>query len=90
MQLIEGKVTRYEDKVLVLVGKAKPKTLDDIGYVEERGRKAIKTGRGVVQLFFPAQQTRRTVRFSRRLFIATHMELLPLNAPMQSDAAPPP
>ena len=86
MHMLQGKVARYEDKVLILISKAKPKALPDVGYVEERGRRAIETGRGVVPLFFPVQQSRRTVRFSRRLFVPGSVEIIPPDAPTQGSA----
>lgn len=76
MQLVEGKTARYEDQVLALVGKAKPKALDEVGYIDQKGLKAIQTGRGIVHLYYPTEQTRKTVRFARRMFIAGSVELV--------------
>jgi len=82
MQQVEGRVAKFEDKVLTLVAKAKPKALSDVGYIEERGRLAIRNGQGIVKLYFPESETRRSVRFSRRLFVADRVELV------RADAAP--
>jgi len=77
MHLLAGKVTRSEDKVLSLVARAKPTALPEVGYVEERGRRAIKARQGIVEIFYPTQETKKTVRFSGRKFVATKVEIVP-------------
>ena len=76
MQMLVGRVARCDDRVLELVAKARPKALPEIGYVEERGRRSVLNGHGIVQLYFPTQQTKKTVRFVKRMFVADRVEIV--------------
>jgi|GEM_PF-4284958 len=57
---------------LELVGKAKLVKLGEIGFVERKGRSRILRGKGNVEVFFPNKEDKRTVRYTKRVFLARY------------------
>jgi len=70
------KTAKCEQRKLELVGKAKPRKLDSIGFVEKRGRQRLLQGKGHVEIFFPAREERRTIYYEKRVFLAQFAEYL--------------
>ena len=59
-----------------MVGKARPKKLETVGFVEKKGRSRILRGEGHVEIFFPEKEDRRAIYFSKRVFLAGYAEYL--------------
>ena len=72
-----------QERKLEFVGKAKPCKLDEVGYVEEDGLKAIERGKGNVEVFFPSHRAGRTEYFSRRVFLADFVEKMDEEVPYE-------
>ena len=70
------KSNKCQDRQLELVGKARPKKLEEVGFVEKKGRGRILRGEGNVEIFFPQKEDRRAVYFCKRVFLAGYAEYL--------------
>jgi len=70
------KSNKCHDRELELVGKARPKKLGDVGFVEKKGRSRILRGEGNVEIFFLEKEDRRNVYYSKRVFLAGYAEYL--------------
>lgn len=70
------KSNRCQDRELEFVGKARPKKLGEIGFVEKKGRSRILRGEGNVEIFFPHKEDRKSIYYSKRVFLASFAEYL--------------
>jgi len=70
------KSNRCQDRQLELVGKARPRKLGEVGYVEKKGRNRILRGEGNVEIFFLQKEDRKSVYYCKRVFLASFAEYL--------------
>ena len=70
------KPDKCRDRELQLVGKARPKALGEVGFVEKKGRSRILRGEGHVEIFFLEKEDHRSSYYSKRVFLAEFAEYL--------------
>jgi len=70
------KSNRFQDRELELVGKARPRKLGEVGFVEKKGRSRILRGEGNVEIFFPQKEDRNSIYYCKRVFLASYAEYL--------------
>ena len=71
-----SKLDKYQDRELELVGRARPKMLDQVGFVEKKGRNRILRGEGHVEIFFPEREDRHATYYTKRVFLAQYAQFL--------------
>ena len=67
---------KCDQRKLELVGRAKLLKLNEVGFVERRGRSRILRGQGNVEVFFPEKEDKRIVRYTKRVFRAQYAQYL--------------
>jgi len=71
-----SKQHKCDQRKLELVGRAKLIKLNEIGFVERKGRSRILRGTGNVEVFFPHKEDKKTVRYTKRVFLARYAQLI--------------